>query len=153
VRSSRGFTLVELMIVVLIIGILAVLFVPNMFKMSLRAKVASVKRNMHVVQITAEDFACRNDGNYPANAAAVTADGGLRFDQVLPNGRMPDNPFLAVPTVLDWSNAAGTPPATDPQGGIALNVMSSGGAGTWDTYEVLGEDDTGQLLTLILRND
>jgi hypothetical protein len=120
--------------------------------MSSRARVAAVKRTMHVVQVTAEDFAARNDGQYPVNALAVTSEGSVRFDQVLPGGTMPENPFTGVPTVLDWSNALGTPPTTDPAGGVALNVASSAVAGAWDLYDVLGEDGQGALLPLVLKS-
>jgi hypothetical protein len=83
---------------------------------------------------------------------AVTADGGLRFDQVLPGSAMPENPFTFAPTVLDWSNVPGSAPVTDAGGGVALNVSSSSVAGPWDTYDVLGEDDVGALLSMVLRN-
>jgi hypothetical protein len=103
--------------------------------------------------VAAEDFATRNDSIYPANAASVTTDGGLTMAQVLPAGRMPNNPFTDVPTTLDWSNAAGTAPSTDTQGGIALNVTMSTAGGTWDTYEIRGLDDAGLVINLVIRNN
>jgi prepilin-type N-terminal cleavage/methylation domain-containing protein len=151
-RSERGFTLIELMIVVLIIGLLVAIAIPNFSRLTLRAKLAGVKRTMHVVQVGVEDFATRNFGQYPANALAVTADGGLRFDQVLPGAALPENPFTSAPTNLDWSNVLGSAPVTDPAGGVAINVAASSVAGPWDMYDVLGEDEIGTLLSLALRN-
>jgi prepilin-type N-terminal cleavage/methylation domain-containing protein len=63
-RTQKGFTLIELMIVVVIIGILAAIAIPNFIAMQNRAKEGSTKANMHTVQLAAEDYGVQNDGLY-----------------------------------------------------------------------------------------
>ncbi len=151
-RNGRGFTLIELMIVIVIIGLLAAIAIPNFMNMTTRARVADVKTNMHTMQLTIEDFATRNDSAYPANALDTTSDGGLTLVSLLPSGTPPNNPFTLAPTTLNWGAAAGTPyGGADVAGGIQINTWSGAGGNT-DTYEIIGEDENGTLISLILTN-
>ncbi|MGB9721517.1 MAG: type IV pilin protein [bacterium] len=65
--NDRGFTLIELMVVVVIIGILAAVAIPNYAAMQMRARESATKENMHTLQVTLEDFNVRADGIYPGN--------------------------------------------------------------------------------------
>jgi len=55
------------MVVVVIIGILAAIAIPNFMALKNRANEASVKENIHTVQIIVEDFHIRADNMFPGD--------------------------------------------------------------------------------------
>ena len=63
--TPRGFTLIELMIVVAIIGILASVAIPEFMNMSLRAKKAERNPLMTSIARTLTDYSIANNGKLP----------------------------------------------------------------------------------------
>ncbi len=76
-RAPKGFTLIELMIVVAIIGILAAIAIPNFIRYQLRSKEAEAKTVMGGIKTSEESFRGEYD-NYVAagpNPNALTNGG------------------------------------------------------------------------------
>jgi type IV pilus assembly protein PilA len=59
--SRKGFTLVELMIVVAIIGVLAAIAIPNFLEFRLKAKTAEAKANLGAIKDVEVAYLAEND--------------------------------------------------------------------------------------------
>ena len=117
-RKNQGFTLIELMIVVVIIGILAAIAIPNFIAMQNRAKEGSTKANMHTLQLSAEDYGVQNDGVY-----AATMD-GTHIGNLLPANYK--NPFDGTAGSTNaWEDRATFVAAATNKSGIASYADSS----------------------------
>lgn len=140
-RRSTGFTLVELMIVVAVIGVLAAIAIPNFIAMQQRAKEGSIKSNMHTVQVSLEDFALQNDFKYPVSESDALAD-GRTLSQICPTGTFPRNPFTHLPSVVQFNSN----PTSGARGELAINPAVA------TTYKVKANGSVGDTLTLILTS-
>ena len=110
--NTKGFTLIELAIVVMIIGIIAAIAIPNFDRMASQAREASVKSNCHTAQLAAEDFAVQNGGVYASDVDNDQTPAGSTIIGMLPGGALLENPFTKI--------------ATEPVNGGAANVGETG---------------------------
>ena len=138
-QTEQGFTLIELMIVVVVIGILAAIAIPNYASMEDRAREGSTKANMHSFQLAAEDYAVDNDGTYADLATDVAAklpQGGASFA----------NPFSGL-TSNSWEDRLSFTGAPSATAGV---VSYADSAGTNYNIRGVGKAVTGPMFPMSL---
>ena len=112
--KRRGFTLVELLIVVVILGILAAIVVPQFSDASTDARFSSLYTNLSTMRGQIELYRLQHNGSYPSLAnfanqltSKTDADGTInaagKYGPYLQ--RVPNNPFTA-PAGNDVSSGA-----------------------------------------------
>jgi len=132
----KGFSLIELMVMLVIIGLLASMVIPNMSRMANRAKEAAVKQNMHMLQTAVEDFSVLSTGRYPDNGTDLSDDGHT-VQELCPGAVYPENPYTHTASTVVWDV---DPNAATP-GEMGLNPA------TPTNYIIKGTGSTGALST------
>ncbi len=105
--GSDGFTLIELMIVVSIIGILATLAVPSYQSSVVKAKEAALRQDLSTLRDVLDQHKA-DQGKYPTSLAALVGAGYLRG--------MPNDPFTG--STSTWQEIS------DPVEGGVVDVFS-----------------------------
>jgi general secretion pathway protein G len=73
-QMARGFTLVEILIVVVILGILAAIVIPQFTNASETAKASSLTSQLQTIRSQLELYQVQHNGNYPDLSVASTLD-------------------------------------------------------------------------------
>lgn len=92
-ENRKGFSLIELLIVVAIISIITAIVVPNLMSANIRAKVSGVKADMGSIAIALEDYKIDDPSrNYPLEPGPTS----YSHDEIAVSGRAFDDPSDAV---------------------------------------------------------
>ncbi len=113
--KRKGFTLVELLIVVIILGILAAVVIPQFSDASTDTRVSSLQFNLREVRKQIDLYRHHHNGNFPALASFVDqmtkktdADGTVnaagKYGPYMQ--KVPNNPFTVGGTGNDVTNTA-----------------------------------------------
>lgn len=153
-RTTKAFTLVELLVVVVVIGILAAIALPNYVGASQKAKSAAVRGNMRTIQIASESYSTDSGGAYcnstlyqnylPGGSNSISGSAGF----------IPVNPIsgqtctivdagLATATAISSQRIAPAVSSSAPMsaGNLGYCVSDSG-----ESYAVIGSDVNGRYI-------
>jgi type IV pilus assembly protein PilA len=111
--SESGFTLVELLVVMLILGILAAIAIPSFFNQRDKARDAEAKTTAKTAQTAIETYATENNGSY-ANA---DVDDLRRIEETLPTTGL---------TVTSTANSYTVTATSDTNNTFSVNRSSTG---------------------------
>lgn len=116
-KKMHGFTLIELMIVVAIIGILAAIAIPKFADLIRKSNEGATKGNLGAIRSALSIYYGEMEGWYPVSApdATLTMENG-KYLKSIPTCNT--TPYHAIGTGFDISNSSGT--------------MESGTAGDWE---------------------
>ena len=133
-ENKRGFTLIELMIVVAIVAILAAIAVPSYMRFQSKAKTAEATNNLAVIRAGEETYRAENDvykdcaatpAAVPSGTSAAWAGGGIAdFAQI---GFVPDGDvrYQYTVTVAGLTYTATAEGDVDGDGSNAIYQLTS----------------------------
>jgi type IV pilus assembly protein PilA len=159
IKGQQGFTLIELMIVVAIIGILAAIAIPNFLTYQARARQSEAKIGLGGIFTTAVSYFAENNTFVAAgNALGYKPSGTSRYDLYYggtgaANKITPSAGGAAVPCNVDLTAPAAVGVSTGPPAASAIG-FTAGAIGNVDADSTCDEWGMNDIRTLLNnRND
>jgi general secretion pathway protein G len=112
--AAQGFSLAELMVVIVILGLLATLVVPNVMKQLFTANATVVKSDLNTLVQALDNYALENGGRYPDSLDILVQPDDQGNTYLRGRTSIPKDP---------WKNEYVYEPA---QGGRPMRIISYG---------------------------
>src|SRR5579884_3317259 len=121
--KKSGFTLIELMIVVAIIGILAAIAIPKFASLIRKSSEGASKGNLGAIRSSLSIYYGDMEGQYPTQISALTI--GAKYLGTIPVAKAPNY----HPDVASEVDVAGPPAPTDAGGWVYDNATTDSNVG------------------------
>jgi type IV pilus assembly protein PilA len=124
-RDESGFTLVELLVVMLIIGLLAAIAIPAFFNQRDKAKDASAKEMARTAETSMETYATDNGGTYSGvNPAALNG-----IEQTVSVTTSTSDPYVSAAASAGTNNKGWTLTVQSPATGNTFSIARNNTSG------------------------
>lgn len=132
-RRLSGFTLVEVLIVVVIMAVLAATIIPQFADSTTDAKASTLKFNLHTLRSQIELYRTHHDGKLPSGTLveltkSTDSTGAQGTGASYPYGpyvrELPNNPFTNNNTVTVIATSPATPADVTGSGGWLFNTTT-----------------------------
>lgn len=143
VRTRKGFTLIEMLIVIVVIAILALIVIPRLLGAGRRAKESALRGDLQQLRNAIQQFEA-DMGDYPADLTQLMADpssppsgpggSGLDLDSAgykgpylrTPDNQLPVDPFTNSNTTWAYTGSTG-----EVHSGSTLTALDGSAYATW----------------------
>jgi len=143
-RREKGFTLIELMVVIVIIAILAAVALPNFMGATEKARESAVRSAVKTIQTAIEMYATEHSGTYTNDITAYTA--------YLPGNQFPKSPATNQPYTLNSNLFNGDNPDKNPTDPAKQYAITYTYDVTTNSYVLKGYNRTNTSVVLELSN-
>lgn len=109
IRKSRGFTLIELIVVMAILGILATIGIPHLVKAPVRAKETALRENLFTFRSMLDQFYADKQ-RYPESLDELVSEGYIRKVPIDPLTKTADTWVLEYEEADPDAGEADQPP-------------------------------------------